>query len=62
MKNEHVEKNYDGYRSLPDDILTGSLRMKEKQQVSAVISKYIREIHQAEPERHSKREWTLKEV
>lgn len=33
-----------------------------KQQVSAVISKYIREIHQAEPERHSKREWTLKEV
>ena len=45
MKNEHVEKNYDGYRSL-----------------SAVISKYIREIHQAEPERHSKREWTLKEV
>ena len=35
MKNEHVEKNYDGYRSLPDDILTG---------------------------RHSKREWTLKEV
>lgn len=28
MKNEHVEKNYDGYRSLPDDILTGSLRIQ----------------------------------
>ena len=61
MKNEHVEKNYDGYRSLPH-WQPADPAMKEKQQVSAVISKYIREIHQAEPERHSKREWTLKEV